>query len=172
MNRGRRLIYVLSGVCVAAIFTTLLTTNITPRVVYNPSPSAPIGFYWVSNHHQLTRGDYVLVKVPDSVKNMAIDRGYIGPNTPLLKQVFAITGDHVCTRYGTVYVNLQAVAEAKNHDPSGRKIPIWDGCRELQTGEYFLLNVQSDHAFDSRYFGPVQHGQVIGKAFPIWVWAF
>ena len=149
-----------SGILLASVSLT----EYPPSIIYNPSQSAPIGFYLIEQKVTPDVGDYILIELPNAVKEMAIERRYVGPNIPLLKKVFATSGDHICSRNSQIYVNDQPVIKVKNHDPTGRKIPTWNGCRTLKKGEYFLLNLYSDHSFDSRYFGPVMQDQIIGAA--------
>lgn len=134
------------------------------KVIYNPSPSAPVGFYFIDQNPTPEVGDYILIALPNVVKEMAIERRYVGPDISLLKKVFATSGDHICSKKGQVYVNHHPVTKVKTHDPSGRKLPTWNGCRVLKQGEYFLLSLYSDYSFDSRYFGPVMQNQIIGVA--------
>ena len=55
--------------------------------------------------------------------------------------------------------------EALEHDNLGRPMPVWQGCRTLGEGEYFLLQPHP-YSIDSRYFGPVFECQIIGVATP------
>lgn len=135
-----------------------------PSIIYNPSQSAPIGFYIIDQKALPAVGDYILVHIPQSVKKMAIESRYVGSDVPLLKKLFAISGDHICRKDGQLYINHRPVTKVKTHDPSGRILPIWNGCRLLKEGEYFVLSLYSDYSFDSRYFGPVMQNRIIGVA--------
>ncbi len=148
----------------AGLLTLVMVTKFAPKIIYNPSPSAPIGFYSISQKFNPKVGDYILLELPGTVKSLALDRHYVGQNIPLLKQVFASSGDHVCVKNGVVYVNHETVSEVKSHDPSGREMPVWHGCEILKGGTYFLLNTHSPYSFDSRYFGPIEQEQIIGVA--------
>src|SRR3546814_16557243 len=50
------------------------------RLVYNVAPSAPLGFYWMSNPFSLPRGKLFLMRLPPAWRNRAAVRGYIGGN--------------------------------------------------------------------------------------------
>ncbi|PHZ86764.1 conjugative transfer signal peptidase TraF [Paremcibacter congregatus] len=158
----RYLIIILAAVSCLLIGVSM--TEFAPRILYNPSPSAPMGFYVIRHKREFKIGDYVLIELPQSVRELALERRYVGPDIPLLKRIFALSGDHICIRHEVIYVNDQAVADVKNHDLSGRIMPVWNGCRRLKTGEVFLLSLHSDYSFDSRYFGPISRKKIIGVA--------
>ncbi len=169
MRIGKRVKILVIGSVSIGLLTLVMATKFIPKVIYNPSPSAPEGFYFIDKRAVPEVGDYVLLTLPKSVTMMALKRQYVGRGTPLLKQVIAQFGGHVCIKYDVVYVNYEAVTKVKSYDPSGRKMPVWEGCRTLEKGELFLLNLYSIYSFDSRYFGPVTQNKIIGIAFPIWV---
>lgn len=139
-----------------------------PLVIYNASASAPIGFYRVLPVGVIRRGDLVLARTPDSVRNLAAERGYIPATVPLVKRVAAVAGDTVCAADHAVSIDGRHVADQLAADRLGRPLPAWTGCRTLRTGELFLLNNVPD-SFDGRYFGPVPASTVIGKLVPLWL---
>lgn len=144
------------------------THNSPPWLIWNASPSAPVGLYrMISGAPQ--KGDFVLVRTPKLVSQLASSRHYIPANVPLVKRIAAITGDHVCAFQRTILINGHAVARQLERDSSGRKLPLWQGCRLLHEGDYFLLMAEAPTSFDSRYFGPVRRENLIGRLVPIWV---
>lgn len=156
---------ILMVIVVTSILLTVVSmAEYRPVIIYNPSESAPIGFYFIDQQLIAEVGDYILVNLPYSVKELAVERRYVGPGIPLLKRIFSTYGDHVCSKDGQVFVNQEPITKVKTHDPSGRKLPTWNGCRALNKGEYFLLSLHSDYSFDSRYFGPIMQNQIIGVA--------
>ncbi|WP_286828302.1 MULTISPECIES: S26 family signal peptidase [Kordiimonas] len=138
------------------------------KLIYNASPSVPMGLYWTDDA-PLKRGDFVLIEVPPSARNLTKVRGYLPPGVPLLKRVRALEGDQVCRLGETVLIGGQAVAIALKADHQGRALPVWQGCFTLGKSEIFVL---ADHAasFDSRYFGRIGTGLVIARAVPLTLW--
>ena len=136
--------------------------NLPTKLIYNGSPSAPIGFYWIHDHHA-ERGDYVLVRTPERVRSLVEERRYLPPNTPFIKQVAGANGDVVCRRNRKILINGVTVTVARNVDSLGRRMPAWTGCHHLRERRVFLLQ-QHPQSFDSRYFGPVDRGLIIGRA--------
>jgi len=142
--------------------TVASTVSLPKKLIYNASASASIGFYWL-DHRPIERGDYVFVRVPERVRNLVEERGYLPADVPLIKRVAGIDGDVICRCGLTVSINAIAVAMVEKADGLGRPLPDWQGCRVLSEGQVFLLQ---DHprSFDGRYFGPVDRRLVIGRA--------
>lgn len=138
-----------------------------PVLVWNRSPSVPIGLYIIVGRPPHV-DDYVLVRLSGKMQALAERRSYIGPNTPLLKHVAAMEGDWVCRRGQAVLVSGQQVAIALGIDQGARPLPVWQGCHQLQHGQVFVLGTHPE-SFDSRYFGPIDREQIAGAAIPLFI---
>jgi conjugative transfer signal peptidase TraF len=139
-----------------------------PWLVWNASASAPIGLYRVLPGKPAS-GDLVLVRTPDSARQLAAERGYLPQNVPLVKPVAALDGDTVCAADDVISVNGRVVAERLARDRLGRPLPSWSGCHLLDGAEAFLLMEGVSDSFDGRYFGPVPTADIIGRLVPLWV---
>lgn len=136
-------------------------------LVWNASASAPIGLYQVRPGAPVRRGDMVVAWTPDPARSLAARRHYLPANIPLVKRVVAAEGDQACVSGGAIRINGRAAAERLTHDPSGRPMPWWNGCRRLERGEYFLL-MAGARSFDGRYFGPSRRSEIVGRARLLW----
>ena len=162
---------ILSMTFLAVLMLTLASIVYSPyRLVYNPSESAPRGWYRVGLPRDLNIGTFALVRLPEAFAQLADQRHYLPRTVPLLKRVAAVSGQRVCERNGVVEIDGTAVASAKTRDGVGRRLDTWSGCRTLVDGELFLLSQSTASSFDSRYFGPIDHTRVIGRAVPVWTW--
>lgn len=132
------------------------------KLVYNASPSAPVGFYWIGSG-PTRRADYVAAVLPEAMAALAGHRGYLPMGMPVIKRVAGLAGDEVCRAGAEVRINAALIATAHDRDPAGRVLPVWQGCRVLADGELFLLNAHPG-SFDGRYFGPLPRDLVIGRA--------
>jgi type IV secretory pathway protease TraF len=74
-----------------------------------------------------------------------------------------------CPRGAAVTLNGAPAARRLFADPSGRRLPSWEGCLRLQQGSYLLLMNRRPDSFDGRYFGPTQERDILGKAVPLWL---
>jgi conjugative transfer signal peptidase TraF len=155
-----------------AVLTVALASNVRSpyRLVYNPSESAPRGWYGVGLPRDLGIGTFALVSLPDVFASLADERRYLPRSVPLLKRVAAVSGQRVCERDGLVEIDGSPVTHARRVDGAGRRLDAWAGCQTLVEGELFLLSATADSSFDSRYFGPIDHMRVIGRAVPVWTW--
>jgi conjugative transfer signal peptidase TraF len=140
------------------------------RLVYNPSDSAPRGWYALAPEHHPKTGEWVLVHLPKMIGRLADERGYLPMGIPILKRIGAQGGEAVCARTGGIFIDGHLVARALEEDSQGRALPRWSACRTLKAQELFLLSDHSPFSFDSRYFGPVRRSAVIGRANPLWTW--
>lgn len=152
-------------VCAAIPVLALAVASVTSlpkKLIYNASASAPIGFYWL-DHQPIRRGDYVLTRVPERVREVVEERGYLPADVPLIKRVAGVVGDEICRRGRTISINGNMVAVAEKADGLGRPLPDWQGCRILSESQVFLLQ-HHPRSFDGRYFGPVDRRLAIGRA--------
>ena len=138
------------------------------RLVYNPTESAPPGWYVVHPVAQLEVGDYVIAQLPHDIAVFAAKRDYLPRHVPVLKRIAATAGQRVCVRDGTVFIDGAAVATTLARDGKRRSLTAWPHCRTLETGELFLLNASAPSSFDSRYFGPLDVSFVRGEATLLW----
>lgn len=140
-----------------------------PRVVFNTTASAPLGFYWLTPG-RYAPGQLTAVSPPRDLALWLARRGYLPANVPLIKEVAAVEGQHVCRRADLLLIDGQVAGRVKAKDRWGRALPRFNECRKLGAGEVFLLNRRAPASLDSRYFGPLAAKQMLGRVTPIWVW--
>ena len=138
-----------------------------PVLLWNASPSSPVGFYAITSSGRIATGDTVAAWAPEPARRLAAARHYLPGNVPLVKRVAAVSGDRVCARGKTIFVNGRPAALRQVRDPSGRRMPWWTGCRMLRPDSLFLLSPNAPQAFDGRYFGVTRRDEVVGKAWPL-----
>ena len=161
------LIRVLGPLAIAALCAVNLLQIFSPnkpRLIYNPSPSAPIGWYKLSENQSPQKGDLVAAIIPIAAQKLVIERQYLPPNIPILKTIWAVSGDEICHNNGQVLSRNMPALRVQSEDSLGRKLPSLSGCYIIPVGEVFLVSTDIQTSFDSRYFGPVPISNIIGRA--------
>ena len=154
-----------SAAVVALLFLFSTGRQRTPRIIWNISPSVPVGVY-VLDIGILRIGDRVALHLPPRARQIAVNRRYLPDGALLLKPIAAMAGDRVCRWQAHVLINGRVQAKAALRDSARRLLPTWQGCRLLRPEEIFVLSPSSG-SFDSRYFGPIKSSAVIGIARPL-----
>ncbi len=140
----------------ASMFPTLETGQrmLVNRFVYARADSGPLGAIAGDDgfiFHGPQRGDIIIFHPPG------------GYDTDFVKRVIAVPGDTVDIRGGVVYVNGAQVEEGYLNDPStsalGGAYP-----RTVPPGQYFAMGDNRRVSNDSRSWGFVQGGDVVGRA--------
>jgi len=156
-----------SGISVigVALISLPATGVLPPLLLYNPSESAPLGWYRVEPFSVISRGDLVVSHLPEDASMFAAERGYLPSGIPVIKTVRALEGDTVCAVDGELLINGTPAVRLLSDDSLGRTLPSpWTACRQLRTGEVLLLSGRTADSFDGRYFGTVLEADILGTA--------
>ena len=154
----------LIAACAAGLAFLVAPGHRSPLLIYNGSPSAPVGFYLRAGHTP-SLGDYVIVRTVDAAPAYARERGFDDRSDRFIKRVAAVAGARVCARGNQVSVGSIVVTRYVRDDVR-RPLPAWQGCRLLDPDEVFLLG-DTDDSFDSRYWGPLRRSQIDGAWRPL-----
>jgi len=146
------------------------------------APPGAISRYFLP-YTEPKRGDIIVFRYP-----MDIQQNYV-------KRVIGVPGDHIKVVNKTVYVNDKALVEPyvehvsndiepyRDNFPSAPEGPVYDRAREMLqnnvvNGEvvvppesYFAMGDNRDDSLDSRYWGFVPRGNIIGKPLVIF-WSY
>ncbi len=139
-----------------------------PLIIYNATDSLPHGFYRVIKQQNYERGDLIVFPVPEQVRSLVIERGWLKPESYFIKPVAAKTGDNMRITSGQVFINGMSFGVTKIQDRQGLPLPSLVFNDTLSQGKIAVLQRSGD-SFDSRYFGAIDERQIIGRAVPIWV---
>jgi len=139
-----------------------------PLIIYNATDSLPHGIYRVIKQQNYKRGDLIVFPVPEQVRRLVLERGWLKPESYLIKPVAAKTGDDMWITCGQVFVNGKPFGTIKKQDRQGLPLPSLVFNDALSPGKIAVLQ-RSDDSFDSRYFGMIDERDIIGRAVPIWV---
>lgn len=158
-KRGRALLIVCAAAA-AGIALVLALPRAQDQILYNHTPSVPVGLY-VRSQAAPARGAFVTVRALAVAPEAARARGFDGPRNRFLKRVAAEAGDRVCAEGETLRINDGAPLVRRTHDSLGAPLAAWSGCRVLGADEYLLLGDTPD-SFDGRYWGPTPRNRIEG----------
>ena len=140
------------------------------RLVWNASASVPLGLYRIEPGATSNVGELVALRPSPPLGRFMAERRYVEANALLIKPVAAAAGAIVCRHDLRVTINGRSVATALVRDRFRRPLPRWSGCLRLGPDQFFLIAPATPASFDSRYFGPLDRGRVVGRALPLWTW--
>ena len=165
-RRPRRLGIVLVALLVPIGAEGLSAALPQPQLLYNPSPSLPIGYY-LRVSAAPAKGRIIAFHVPPTGRAYATAHIPYVVRGSIIKPVAATEGDRVCAD-DHVTINGRIVGTIARIDRQGRALPHWRDCRVLRRDEYFVFSNRIPNSFDSRYYGPVARSDVIGTFRPLW----
>jgi len=105
--------------------------------IWNASESVPIGLYRVQAAEKLFVTELVAVRPPERLAQFLDRNGYLPIGVPMLKHVLALPGQTVCRSGLTISIDGREMGNARERDASGRRLPVWQGCRSLPRTNYF-----------------------------------
>ena len=167
----RRIECSLLGAATATVLASALACLAGAHLLWNWTPSLPLGLYWVSprDSGRVKVGALVAFPVPAHVRALVLERRYLPPGALLVKPVVATAADRVCTEGGTLTVNGAPLGAVATEDTQRRPLPSDHRCGPLSEGEIFVASHFAT-SFDSRTFGPVPLADIRGTVTPLWTY--
>ena len=96
-----------------------------PALIWNASPSVPVGFFTVHPADHLEIADLVAVTPPETLAAFLAERGYLPRGVPMLKRVLGLPGQEVCRDGLTISVDGIEMGAALARDGAGRDLLAW-----------------------------------------------
>ena len=118
----------------------------------------------VADFHSPERDDVIVFVYPQD------------PSKDFIKRVKALPGETIEIRNKVVFIDGERIEDEHAYfdpEPSGRARSPRDnfGPFKVPEGHVFVLGDNRDHSHDSRFWGPVPVGDILGKAFVLyWSW--
>jgi conjugative transfer signal peptidase TraF len=134
-------------------------------MLYNYTDSLPHGLYLVWQCVP-RKGDLVAFEPPEKAARLIRERKYLREGGYLMKYIVGEKGDSVCTDKGRLIVNGVDYGGIDAVDKEGRHMPRYSFCG-IMTDGYIMAVKGMNSSFDSRYFGPVKNGSILGLVFPL-----
>jgi conjugative transfer signal peptidase TraF len=154
---------------IAILGTAMFQSKNSPVLLYNPTESAPKGWYFVHKTEAINVGDMVAANLSRDASTLASNRGYLPSDIPVIKTVWAMEGDEYCIEDNWFTVSDRPPLRIHTLDGRERAMPeLSGGCRRVSEGKYILISERIDTSFDSRYFGEVGHNHILGRVDLVW----
>ncbi|NTU97870.1 MAG: S26 family signal peptidase [Chlorobiaceae bacterium] len=146
-----------------------LLSLLFPRklILYNYTDSLPHGLYllWQGVPR---KGDLIAFEPPENAARLIRERKYLRDGAYLIKYIVGEKGDSVCTVQRRLKVNGVDYGGIDAVDKEGLPLPGYLFCG-IQTDGYIVAIKGMNSSFDSRYYGPIKNGSIIGLVSPLWL---
>ena len=121
-------------IAVALIVAPTVAQQPPLLVIWNASPSVPVGLYLVTRRRRAS-ATWSLLRLPPVIAAFAARRGYLPTSAYLLKPIVAVAGDRVC-RLGDARLRAWHARWHCGGMPMsmGSAMPSWQGCRDSPNG--------------------------------------
>lgn len=151
--RGRKKSILIAAVCVVLAFLlvyVLFGIAVVSGDSMQPTYEEGDLLIFSRTSDDFEQGDVVLIRTEDGQE--------------VIKRIVAVPGEtlYIDGRTGSVFIDGKELQENYTQGRTDREESI-DYPVRLQDDEYFVLGDNRDHSLDSREYGPVTSGQIIGK---------
>lgn len=110
--------------------------------------------------HDVHRGDVIVFKRPERAQSSNPDDDI----EDLIKRVIGLPGDTIETVDGVIYINDEPLPEP--YLPPNTKSDSPPVTRQvIPDDQYFVMGDNRGNSQDSRWFGPIDEGLIVGRAF-------
>lgn len=149
-----------------------------PRVIpqlfiYNHTESIPKGWYLVvpSSHYEI--GDIVGYDVPEDIRTLALERGWIVESDVMMKRIGALSGDsYEITQKEEFWVRGKYIGKVFAQDYRNLPMPSISVGKYYVEEHQFLPITTHPFSFDGRYYGSIPLEHIKFKAIPITAFHF
>ena len=159
--------------CLFEIVETLVLTFVIFLVIQN-FVAQPYRVQQQSMEHTLEPDQYVLVdkltsrfddyKRGDIVVFTPPEGWATGDGTPFIKRVIGVARDRVEVKEGKVFINDVALDEPYVYEGQDTLVTGELSTWVIPDDELFVMGDHRNNSADSRVFGPIGKGQVVGRA--------
>lgn len=171
---AQRRVRVVAGILIACALAVSVAYALELHV--NWTDSMPRGLYQRVDP-ALVRGEWVAVCLDGKAARIARERAYVIAGScasgliPIVKNIAAIPGDRVALEHDGVRINGERLEASEIRDRDRRGEPLEHAPEDefvLAEDHYWVMGAKLELSWDSRYFGPIRRGQIVGGARPVW----
>lgn len=148
--------------------------RVIPQIfIYNHTESIPKGLYLVvpSRHYEI--GDIVGYDVPEEIRSLALERGWIVDSDIMMKRIGALSGDfYEITQKEEFWVRGKYIGKVFAQDRQNLPMPSISVGKYRVAPDQFLPITAHPFSFDGRYYGSLPLNHIKFKAIPITAFHF
>ncbi len=133
--------------------------------ILNQTQSLPRGFYRIIEQEDYHRGDLVAFHIPDTIRTFIESKYQLPRDAYLMKYIVGVPGDTYSISNGKFVVEGELIGDVLAADSEGGPMPVYHYKGVLEQG-VLVAKKELSTSIDSRYFGPVSQGDIIGVAEP------
>ena len=150
-----------------SIIIIILHLILPKYIVFNKTPSIPIGIYLLlpydNEKDSLNVGDIVIFDMPKDIEKFVKEREYTSNDTnTFIKTVGAIEGMSIEVREEKLFIDGEIKVEVALTDTLNRELPQINNFI-VSKGHFFPLGTHF-HSFDGRYYGEIDKRTIRNKA--------
>lgn len=150
-----------------SIIIIILHLILPKYIVFNKTPSIPIGIYLLlpydNEKDSLNVGDIVIFDMPKDIEKFVKEREYTSNDTnTFIKTVGAIEGMSIEVREEKLFIDGKIKGEVAPTDTLNRVLPQIENF-VVSKGYFFPLGTHL-HSFDGRYYGQIDKKTIRNKA--------
>ena len=150
-----------------SIIIIILHLILPKYIVFNKTPSIPIGIYLLlpydNEKDSLNVGDIVIFDMPKDIEKFVKEREYTSNDTnTFIKTVGAIEGMSIEVREEKLFIDGEIKGEVALTDTLNRELPQINNFI-VSKGHFFPLGTHF-HSFDGRYYGEIDKRTIRNKA--------
>lgn len=150
-----------------SIIIIILHLILPKYIVFNKTPSIPIGIYLLlpydNEKDSLNVGDIVIFDMPKDIEKFVKEREYTSNDTnTFIKTVGAIEGMSIEVREEKLFIDGKIKGEVAPTDTFNRILPQIENF-VVSKGYFFPLGTHL-HSFDGRYYGQIDKKTIRNKA--------
>lgn len=160
-HQGEKVCLILLGLLILGLstphhFAVVISESIDHRIFFTTP--------WIG---EVKQGDYLMYNKSDL--NLHVRRGTNGYTTDhMLKIVGCIPGEKLEVSDGLYYTcNGAPLGQALEKDSKGHDLPLFKYQGQIPEQQYFMIGT-NPRSYDSKYYGFINYGEFIARAYPIW----
>lgn len=154
-------------VCLMGLFMVIWNLPVAwPQfLIYNHTPSVPVGWYLMLPVGEVEDGDVVGFKAPADAETVALERGWLKADDVMLKKVGAMPRERfeIDDEQG-FYVNGKYIGQVQQFDGKGMTMPHIEQGQHIVEDGCFLPVTENPFSYDGRYYGTVPLADIAFRA--------